>query len=173
MAKDCNHGPVQLSKPHRFDPSKMVMISLWRSRFKPYFIVKHCQTSIRKFNHVPIEEEGDRSMEWGYVLIFHRKFTSTVPKALRVDYVSLVFGLRHCMPTRFCRSEPQGDVLWKAKRLHSESRKVTKDIEPSCIWVPLGSMSTECVPEMLTIVFRSKLNLFYLMEGRWRSSSPS
>lgn len=46
-----------------FDPSKMVMISLWRSRFKTYFIVKHCQTSIRKFNHVPVEEEGDRSME--------------------------------------------------------------------------------------------------------------
>eukprot|EP00435_Cladocopium_sp_Y103_P041130 s2093_g11.t1 len=34
------------------------------------------------------------------VLIFHWKFTSTMPKALRVDYVSVVFGLRHYMPPR-------------------------------------------------------------------------
>jgi hypothetical protein len=46
-----------------------------------------------------------------------------MPKALCVDYVSLVFGLWH---------SPEGDVPWNPKRLQSEE-KMTKDIEPSCI----------------------------------------
>ena len=55
--------------------------------------------------------------------VYNRKFTSTMPKALCVDYVSLVFGLWH---------SPEGDVPWNPKRLQSEE-KMTKDIEPSCI----------------------------------------